>query len=553
MRQAVGHAGDLASASAHRQPLRLRAIAAAKAGSRRWGKAHMKLLAGNSNAPLARSISDYLEMPLTDASVRRFADEEVFVEINENVRGEDVFVIQSTSYPANDNLMELLICIDALRRASAKRITAVLPYFGYARQDRKPGPRTPISAKLVANLITTAGANRVLSIDLHAGQIQGFFDIPTDNLFASPVIATDIQARLGNRELLVVSPDVGGVVRARGLAKRLNNAPLAIVDKRRERAGESEVMNIIGDVDGRTCILIDDIVDSGGTLCNAAAALKQQGAVEVFAYCTHGVLSGGAAARVAKSELTSWSSPTFDLDRRARSQGQQDPPPDHRAPAGRGDPPDCRRELASPACSTRHAPAVEMAALVLVGRGSPLGSRARQLRATCERRPQSSGQRAELDDAWRAGRAARPARPGGRGGRRRSTAARPADRQRRHQPSHGRQRAEDARGLGGDIRGQRDFALSARQGVSSRRERRPRQGGRHQSGWAGSTTKLGRIPRLPARRRRRSTSAWRNLALEVRRTRRSRGGAHPGWVQTRMGGARRRHHAGGKHRRHARG
>jgi ribose-phosphate pyrophosphokinase len=264
----------------------------------------MKLLAGNSNLPLARSISEYLEIPLTDASVRRFADEEVFVEINENVRGEDVFVIQSTSYPANDNLMELLICIDALRRASAKRITAVLPYFGYARQDRKPGPRTPISAKLVANLITTAGANRVLSIDLHAGQIQGFFDIPTDNLFASPVIATDIRARFGNRDLLVVSPDVGGVVRARGLAKRLNNAPLAIVDKRRERAGESEVMNIIGDVGNRTCVLIDDIVDSAGTLCNAAAALKQEGATEVFAYCTHGVLSGGAAARVAKSELS---------------------------------------------------------------------------------------------------------------------------------------------------------------------------------------------------------------------------------------------------------
>ena len=264
----------------------------------------MKLLAGNSNLPLARSIADYLEMPLTDASVRRFADEEVYVEINENVRGEDVFVIQSTSYPANDNLMELLICIDALRRASAKRITAVLPYFGYARQDRKPGPRTPISAKLVANLITTAGANRVLSIDLHAGQIQGFFDIPTDNLFASPVIAADIKARLANKNLLVVSPDVGGVVRARGLAKRLDNAPLAIVDKRRERAGESEVMNIIGDVEDRTCILIDDIVDSAGTLCNAAAALKQQGATEVFAYCTHGVLSGAAAARVAKSELS---------------------------------------------------------------------------------------------------------------------------------------------------------------------------------------------------------------------------------------------------------
>jgi len=263
----------------------------------------MKLLAGNSNAPLARSIADYLELSLTEASVRRFADEEIFVEIHENVRGEDVFVVQSTSYPANDNLMELLICIDALRRASAKRITAVLPYFGYARQDRKPGPRTPISAKLVANLITVAGANRVLSIDLHAGQIQGFFDIPTDNLFAAPVIAADIQARLSNRNLMIVSPDVGGVVRARGLAKRLDNAPLAIVDKRRERAGESEVMNIIGDVEGRTCVLVDDIVDSAGTLCNAAAALKQQGAEEVFAYCTHGVLSGGAAARVGASVL----------------------------------------------------------------------------------------------------------------------------------------------------------------------------------------------------------------------------------------------------------
>ena len=264
----------------------------------------MKLLTANSNLPLARAISDYLEIPLTKASVRRFADEEIFVEINENVRGEDVFVIQSTSYPANDHLMELLICIDALRRASAKRITAVVPYFGYARQDRKPGPRTPISAKLVANLITVAGASRVLSVDLHAGQIQGFFDIPTDNLFAAPVMAADIQARFAGRALTVVSPDVGGVVRARALAKRLDNAPLAIVDKRRERAGESEVMNIIGDVDGRTCILIDDIVDSAGTLCNAAAALKQQGAVEVFAYCTHGVLSGAAAARVAKSELS---------------------------------------------------------------------------------------------------------------------------------------------------------------------------------------------------------------------------------------------------------
>ena len=264
----------------------------------------MKLLAGNSNLPLAKAIADYLDMKLTEASVRRFADEEVFVEINENVRGEDVFVIQSTSFPTNDNLMELLICMDALRRASARRITAVIPYFGYARQDRKPGPRTPISAKLVANIITTAGADRVLTMDLHAGQIQGFFDIPTDNLWAAPVMAADIKARMGNKQLVVVSPDVGGVVRARSLAKRLDNAPLAIVDKRREQAGESEVMNIIGDVDGRSCVLIDDIVDSAGTLCNAAAALKQQGATEVVAYSSHGVLSGGAAARVQSSELT---------------------------------------------------------------------------------------------------------------------------------------------------------------------------------------------------------------------------------------------------------
>ncbi len=264
----------------------------------------MKLLAGNSNLPLARAIANYLDMALTEASVRRFADEEVFVEVNENVRGEDVFVLQSTSFPTNDNLMELLICIDALKRASAKRITAVIPYFGYARQDRKPGPRTPISAKLVANIITTAGADRVLTMDLHAGQIQGFFDIPTDNLWAAPVMAADIKARMGNKELTVVSPDVGGVVRARSLAKRLDNAPLAIVDKRREQAGESEVMNIIGEVDGRVCVLIDDIVDSAGTLCNAAAALKQQGAVDVVAYSSHGVLSGGAAARVQSSELT---------------------------------------------------------------------------------------------------------------------------------------------------------------------------------------------------------------------------------------------------------
>ena len=264
----------------------------------------MKIMAANSNLPLARAIAGYLEMPLVDAQVRRFADEEIFVEIHENVRGEDVFVVQSTSYPANDNLMELLICIDALKRASARRITAVVPYFGYARQDRKPGPRTPISAKLVADLITKAGADRVLAVDLHAGQIQGFFDIPTDNLFAAPVMAADIQARYGGKDLMVVSPDVGGVVRARALAKRLDNAPLAIVDKRRDRPGESEVMNIIGDVKGRCCILIDDIVDSGGTLCNAAQALLDEGAKSVAAYITHGVLSGGAVARVDKSALT---------------------------------------------------------------------------------------------------------------------------------------------------------------------------------------------------------------------------------------------------------
>ncbi len=263
----------------------------------------MKIMAGNSNLPLARAVAGYLQTSLTDASVRRFADEEVFVEIHENVRGEDVFVVQSTSFPANDNLMELLICIDALRRASARRITAVVPYFGYARQDRKPGPRTPISAKLVANLITEAGADRVLSVDLHAGQIQGFFDIPTDNLYGAPVMAADILTHYGGQDIMVISPDVGGVVRARALAKRLDNAPLAIVDKRRERAGESEVMNIIGEVRGRCCILIDDIIDSGGTLCNAAAALMDAGATSVSAYITHGVLSGGAVARVDGSAL----------------------------------------------------------------------------------------------------------------------------------------------------------------------------------------------------------------------------------------------------------
>ena len=262
----------------------------------------MKLLSGNSNRPLSEAIAAYLETPLTSADVRRFSDMEVFVEIHENVRGEDVFIIQSTSSPANDNLMELLVCIDALRRASARRITAVLPYFGYARQDRKPGPRTPISAKLVANLITTAGADRVLTLDLHAGQIQGFFDIPTDNLFAGPVFTREIAANYGDENLVMVSPDVGGVVRTRALAKRLS-ADLAIIDKRREKAGKSEVMNIIGDVKGRTCVLVDDIVDSAGTLCNAADALKDKGAKRVFAYVTHGVLSGGAVARVTSSAL----------------------------------------------------------------------------------------------------------------------------------------------------------------------------------------------------------------------------------------------------------
>ena len=263
----------------------------------------MKILAGNSNPELASAVAAYLELPLTKAAVRRFADEEVFVEIHENVRGEDVFVIQPTSAPSNDNLMELLICIDALKRASAKRITAVVPYFGYARQDRKMGPRTPISAKLVANLITVAGADRVLSVDLHAGQIQGFFDIPTDNLYGAPVMAADILARNSDGNLMVVSPDVGGVVRARALARRLDNAPLAIVDKRRDKPGSSEVMNIIGDVKGRNCILIDDIIDSGGTLCNAAQALMDDGAKSVTAYLTHGVLSGTAVERVSASAL----------------------------------------------------------------------------------------------------------------------------------------------------------------------------------------------------------------------------------------------------------
>lgn len=263
----------------------------------------MKVLAGNSNRPLAEAIAHGLGVPMTQATIRRFADMEIFVEILENVRGEDVFVVQSTSYPANDHLMELLVSIDALKRGSARRITAVIPYYGYARQDRKTGPRTPISAKLVANLITQAGADRVLTLDLHAGQIQGFFDIPLDNLMAAPVFEKDIRVNVGvGPELTIVSPDVGGVVRARALASRLN-ADLAIIDKRRERAGVSEVMNIIGDVEGRNCVLVDDIVDSGGTLCNAAVALMEKGALSVHAYVTHGVLSGKAVEKVASSPL----------------------------------------------------------------------------------------------------------------------------------------------------------------------------------------------------------------------------------------------------------
>ncbi|ACA20350.1 ribose-phosphate pyrophosphokinase [Methylobacterium sp. 4-46] len=265
-------------------------------------KPSIKIVAGNANRPLAEAIAAYLEQPLALCSVRRFADMEIFVELQENVRGEDVFIVQSTSFPANDHLMELLIMIDAARRSSARRITAVIPYFGYARQDRRTSGRTPISAKLVANLITEAGADRVMTLDLHAGQIQGFFDIPTDNLFAAPVMVRDIKERLDPADMMVVSPDVGGVVRARALAKRID-VPLAIVDKRRERPGESEVMNIIGEVEGRSCILVDDIVDSGGTLVNAAEALLAHGAKDVSAYITHGVLSGGAVSRIASSKL----------------------------------------------------------------------------------------------------------------------------------------------------------------------------------------------------------------------------------------------------------
>jgi ribose-phosphate pyrophosphokinase len=268
------------------------------------GIPRMKIVSGNSNRPLAEGIAQYLKVPLTKSQVKRFADMEIFVEIQENVRGQDVFVVQSTSFPANDNLMELLILIDALKRSSARRITAVIPYYGYARQDRKPGPRTPISAKLVANLIERAGADRVLTLDLHAGQIQGFFDIPTDNLFGAPIMSRDMQDHMKVKDVVIVSPDVGGVVRARALAKRIE-VPIAICDKRREKPGESEVMNVIGDVKGKACVLIDDIIDSGGTLINAAEALLKSGATEVSAYITHGVLSGGAVSRIQNSQLTS--------------------------------------------------------------------------------------------------------------------------------------------------------------------------------------------------------------------------------------------------------
>lgn len=263
----------------------------------------MKLLACNSNKPLAEAMASYLDHQLTEARVERFPDSEVFVEIHDNVRGEDVFVVQATSKPANDHIMELLIMLDALRRASAKRVTAVIPYFGYARQDRKPGPRTPISAKLVANLMTSAGADRVLTLDLHAGQIQGFFDIPVDHLYARPVFVSDIKKHYGGKQVTVVSPDVGGVVRARSLAKRID-ADLAIIDKRRERASVSEVMNVIGDVAGKNCILFDDIADTAGTLCNAAQALMDHGAAGVSAYVTHGVLSHPALERIAQSAIT---------------------------------------------------------------------------------------------------------------------------------------------------------------------------------------------------------------------------------------------------------
>lgn len=262
----------------------------------------MHIISGNSNPILAKEISSELNEKIIDVTVTKFADQEVFVEINENIRGKNIFIIQSTSMPANDHLMELLITIDALKRASAQTVTAVIPYFGYARQDRKVGPRTPISAKLVADILTTAGIDRLLTIDLHAGQIQGFFDIPVDNLFAAPVITKDIKKNYNNKDIVVISPDVGGVVRARGIAKRIDG-DLAIVDKRRDKANVSEVMNIIGDITGRDCIIVDDIVDTAGTLCNAAEALIEAGAKSVSAYITHGVLSGPAVERIKNSKL----------------------------------------------------------------------------------------------------------------------------------------------------------------------------------------------------------------------------------------------------------
>ena len=262
----------------------------------------MKIISGNSNNDLSNEIANYINIKLADATITKFSDKEIFVEIHENVRGEDVFIIQSTSFPANDNLMELLVTIDALRRGSASRITAVLPYFGYARQDRKTGPRTPISAKMVANLITTAGANRVLTMDLHAGQIQGFFDIPVDNLYAQPLFTKDIIDSKRSNNLVCVSPDVGGVMRARSFAKKLD-ADLAIIDKRRDAPGLSAAMNVIGNVEGKKCIIIDDLVDSGGTICNAAKALKEKGAIEVYGYCSHGVYSGKALDNIQGSVL----------------------------------------------------------------------------------------------------------------------------------------------------------------------------------------------------------------------------------------------------------
>ncbi len=264
----------------------------------------MKIFSGNSNIAFAESVAKYMDMSLSKAIVKRFADNEIFVEVQETVRGQDVYIIQPTSSPVNDNLMELLIMLDTFRRSSARRITAVIPYFGYARQDRRSAPRTPVSAKLVANLIVSAGANRVVTMDLHAGQIQGFFDIPVDNLMAAPVLVKDIMYHFREKAPMIVSPDVGGVVRARGIAKRLH-ADLAIIDKRREKAGVSEVMNIIGDVEGQDCILVDDIVDSAGTLCNAAVALKNAGAKSVHAYVTHGVLSANAVKRVTDAPLES--------------------------------------------------------------------------------------------------------------------------------------------------------------------------------------------------------------------------------------------------------